>query len=166
MESKPSKEDVLNNLDQKVDEYFRASGNCAQASFLALQEQFGFDGGPIFKALTPFPGLAFRGQVCGVVVACVLVLGLKYGRETIDDRAGYIRSIPPVKAFYQRFEKKVGSILCPEVVESVAGDTFESTEPAETKKWLDAGCIDKCMDVLITGVRITAEILMDKKHNK
>ena len=162
MESHPSKEDVLNNLDQKVDEYFRASGNCAQSTFLALQEQFELDAGQIFKALTPFPGLAFRGQVCGVVVACVLVLGLKYGRETIDDWPGYIRSVPPVKAFYQRFEKKVGGILCAEVIGSVAGNSFESVEPAETKRWLDAGCIDKCMDVLITGVRITAEILLEK----
>ena len=162
MESKPSKEDILNNLNQKVDEYFGASGNCAQSTFLALQEQFGLDGGQIFKALTPFPGLAFRGQVCGVVVACVLVLGLKYGRETIDDWPGYIRSVPPVKAFYQRFEKKVGSILCPEVLGSVVGENFESTEPAETKRWLDAGSIEKCLDVLTTGVRITADILIDK----
>ena len=95
------------------------------------------------KALTPFPGLAFRGQVCGVVVACVMILGLKYGRETIDDWPGYIRSVPPVKAFYQRFEKKVGGILCAEVLGSVAGNSFASVEPAETKRWLDAGCIDK-----------------------
>jgi C_GCAxxG_C_C family probable redox protein len=162
MGSNPSKEDILNNLDQKVDEYFQASGNCAQATFLALQEQFGLEGDQILKALTPFPGLAFRGKVCGVVVACVMALGLKHGRDTIDDWPGYIRSIPPVKAFYQRFENEVGSILCGEVLGSVAGDTFESTEPAETKRWLDAGCLEKCSEVLSTGVRLTAEILLDK----
>lgn len=166
MESYSSKEDVFNSLDQKVNSYLKISGNCAQASFLALQEQFGFDGGQIFKALTPFPGLAFRGQVCGAVVACVMVIGLKYGREKPDDWSGYLRSIPPVKAFYQRFERELGSILCSEVLGYVFGDDFESVEPAETKRWLEAGGIEKCSVVVTKAVRITAEIIMDKKHNK
>ena len=162
MESSLSKEEILDNLTKKVDEYFNASGNCAQATFMALQEQFDLEGDQILKALTPFPGLAFRGKVCGVVVACVMALGLKHGRDKIDDWPGYIRSIPPVKAFYQRFEKEIGSILCGEVLGSVAGDSFESTEPAETKKWLEAGCLEKCSEVLNTGVRLTAEILLEK----
>ena len=162
METHPSKESVLRSLDQKVKNYFEISGNCAQASFLALQEHFGFDGGQIFKALTPFPGLVFRGQICGTVVACVLALGLKFGRETPEDRAGYVRSIPPVKAFYQRFERELGSIMCPDVLGDLFGDDFESVEPSETKRWLEAGSIEKCSDVLTTGVRIAAEILMEK----
>ena len=166
MESHPSKEDILNKLDQKVEEYFRTSGNCAQSTFLALQEQFGLDGGQIFKALTPFPGLAFRGYFCGTAVACVLVIGLKFGREKLDDWSGYIRSIPPVKAFYQRFEREVGSILCSEVLEDVFGDDFESTEPAETKRWLEAGGIEKCTITATKAARIAAEIIMDKKHKK
>ena len=166
MESSPSKENVLSSLDQKVSEYFKLSGNCAQATFMALSEQFGFDGGQIFKALTPFPGLAFRGYFCGAVVACVLVIGLKYGREKPDDWSGYIRSVPPVKAFYQRVEREVGSIVCSEVLEDVFGDDFESTEPAETKKWLEAGGIEKCTGIATKAARIAAEIIMDKKHNK
>ncbi len=166
MESNASKEDVLKQLDQKVEEYFRASGNCAQSTFLALQEQFGLDGGQIFKALTPFPGLAFRGYFCGTAVACVLVIGLKFGREKLDDWSGYIHSIPPVKAFYQRFEREVGSILCSEVLEDVFGDDFESTEPAETKRWLEAGGIEKCTITATKAARIAAEIIMDKKHKK
>ena len=162
MESYPSKEDVLSSLDQKVSEYFKLSGNCAQATFMALSEQFGFDGGQIFKALTPFPGLAFRGYFCGTVVASVLAIGLKFGREKPDDWSGYIRSVPPVKAFYQRFEREVGSILCSEVLEDVFGDDFESTEPAETKRWLEAGGIEKCTITATKAARIAAEIIMEK----
>ena len=162
METYLSEEDILKSLDQKVKDYFKISGNCAQASFLALQEQFGFDGSQIFKALTPFPGLVFRGQVCGTVVACVLTLGLEFGRETPDDWTGYLRSIPPVKSFYQRFERELGSIMCPDVLGDLFGNDFESMEPAETKRWLEAGSIEKCSDVLTTGVRIAAEIIMKK----
>ena len=166
MESSLSKEDVFSSLDQKVSEYFKLSGNCAQATFMALSEQFGLDGGQIFKALTPFPGLVFRGYFCGTAVACVLVIGLKFGREKPDDWTGYIRSIPPVKAFYQRFEREVGSILCSEVLEGVFGDDFESVEPAETKRWLEAGGIEKCTVTATKAARIAAEIIMDNKHKK
>ena len=47
MESSLSKEEILDNLTKKVDEYFNASGNCAQATFMALQEQFDLEGDQI-----------------------------------------------------------------------------------------------------------------------
>ena len=162
MAYKTSREDILRELEQKANEYLEISGNCAQSSFLALQEQFGLDGGPILKALTPFPGLAFRGEVCGTVVGCTMALGLLFGRERLDDWDGYIHSIPPVRAFFRHFKKEVGSIVCGDVVESEFGERFDVIEPAETKRWLKAGALEKCAVVLRKGVRIAAEIILER----
>jgi hypothetical protein len=63
--STQSYENVFSNLDQKVEEYLGRSGNCVQTTFLTLQDQFRLEGGEIFKALTPFPGIALRGEKCG-----------------------------------------------------------------------------------------------------
>jgi len=42
-----SRKKILNEADQKVNEYLAVFGNCAQIFLLALQEQFGLDdGGP------------------------------------------------------------------------------------------------------------------------
>jgi hypothetical protein len=80
----PSKEVIFANLDQKVQEYLSLCGNCAQTSFIALQEQFELeDGGAILKALTPFPGIALRGETCGTVVGSLMALGLVYGRGNL-----------------------------------------------------------------------------------
>ncbi|MFC1821434.1 C-GCAxxG-C-C family protein [Thermodesulfobacteriota bacterium] len=158
-----SEEKILINLDQKVDAYLKVSGNCAQSSFLALKEEFGLEDGSILKALTPFPGLAYRGGVCGTLIGCTMALGIVFGRENIDDWDGYIHAIPPVRAFFRRFQKKVGSIMCSEVVESEFGEKFESIEPAETKRWLEAGAIERCTDVARKGVRIAAQIIFEKK---
>ena len=156
------KEDILGELEQKASEYFEISGNCAQSSFLALQDQFGLDGGPILKALTPFPGLAFRGEICGTVVGCTMALGLVFGREKLDDWGGYVHSIPPVRAFFRHFKREVGSIVCGDVVESEFGERFDVIEPAETKRWLKACALEKCAVVLRKGVRIAAEIILER----
>jgi len=65
-------EEIYSQLEQKVKEYLKISGNCAQTSFLALQEQFGLDDGSILKALTVFPGIALRGETCGAVVGSLM----------------------------------------------------------------------------------------------
>ena len=72
--SRTDLEGTLQRLEQKVKEYLRISGNCAQTSFLALQEQFGLEDGSILKALTVFPGIALRGETCGAVVGCLMAL--------------------------------------------------------------------------------------------
>ena len=160
-----SKEEIFKELDQKAAEYLKISGNCAQSSFLALKEQFGLEeNGSVLKALTPFPGLVYRGGICGTVVGCIMAMGLIFGREKVEDWDGYIHSIPPVRAFYRHFEKVEGSIMCLDVVESVFGEKFESIGPAETKKLLKAGAMEKCADTIKTGVRIAARIILERKQ--
>ena len=163
MATSTSEEKILSNLDKKVNEYLQVSGNCAQSSFLALKEEFDLEDGSVLKALTPFPGLAFRGGVCGTLIGCTMALGIVFGREDLDDWGGYIHSIPPVRAFFRRFQKEVGGIMCNELVESEFGDSFESIEPAETRRWLEAGAMESCTAVAAKGARIAAEIMLEKK---
>ncbi len=162
MASQMSKKDMMRELDEKAKKYVEKSGTCAQSSFLALRDQFKLDDGAILKALTPFPGLAYRGGVCGTVVGCIMALGLAFGRESMDDWDGNIQAIPSVRAFYRRFKRAIGSIICLDVVESEFGKRFEAVEPAETKRWLKANAIEKCSATIGTGVRIAAEILLER----
>jgi hypothetical protein len=93
----------------------------------------------------------------------MMAMGLFFGRDELEDLDGYIHAIPPVRAFYRNFEKLEGTVMCLDLVESVFGEKFESIEPAETKKLLLAGAMEKCADTIKTGVRIAAEIILDKK---
>lgn len=63
-----SKDEEQELVAERAKEILDLSGNCAQSAFAALQEQFNLDGENILKALTPFPGLALRGEACGAVV--------------------------------------------------------------------------------------------------
>jgi C_GCAxxG_C_C family probable redox protein len=161
MSTQSSREKMLAGLAQKSDEYLALSGNCAQASFLALQEQFELKDGAILKALTPFPGIALRGETCGAVVGCLMALGLVYGREKLDDWAGYLASLSPARRFCRRFEKECGSIMCGDILEAELGTGFNLADPAGFAEYLAAGGPEKCTAVVRKAVRIAAEVIMD-----
>ena len=163
--STQSREDVFNNLDQKVEEYLGRSGNCAQTTFLTLQDQFGLEGGEILKALTPFPGIALRGETCGAVVGGLMALGLIYGRDQdhLDDWQAYLDSLPPARRFCRQFEKELGSTMCGDIIEAEFGKGFNLADPVEAMEWAQCGSLEKCGAVIKAGVHIVAEIILDKK---
>lgn len=152
---------VLNELDQKVKEYIAFSGHCAQTSFLTLQEHFGLDG-EILKALSPFPGIALRGETCGAVVGSLMALGLVYGRDRLDDWPGYTASLGPAQRFCRGFEEEFGSTMCGDIIESQLGRRFNLANPAEAAEYQAAGGLEKCTAMIGKGVRIAAEIILDK----
>ena len=103
---------VQSRFSERVTDLLLASGNCAQTSFAILCEEHGLDGDQILRALTPFPGIALRGETCGAVVGSLMALGLVYGRDDLGDWKGYIGSLPPARRFCRRFEEANGGTDC------------------------------------------------------
>lgn len=158
--------EVFEGLTQRVNQYYPISGNCAQTSFLALQEQFELDGGAILKALTPFPGIALRGETCGAVVGCLMALGLVYGREELDDWPGYLASLRPARRFCRRFEKEHGGTSCGDVLETQMGRRFNLADRAETSEYLAANGGLICAAIVNSAVHLAAEAILDWDDSK
>lgn len=162
MESQSRREDVLKELDQKVQETLALSGNCAQTSFVSLQRQFGLDGSTITKALTAFPGVALRGETCGAVTGSLIALGLLYGRDRLDDPAGFTSSLRLARKFCREFEKELGSTMCADILESEFGRKYNLADPVESAEWMADCALERCSAVVSKGVRIAAGIIMDQ----
>ncbi|MEA1922541.1 MAG: C-GCAxxG-C-C family protein [Pseudomonadota bacterium] len=159
-----SNESLLNDLDEKVAKHLLISRNCAQTSFVSLQEQFGLEGGTILKALTPFPGVALRGETCGAVIGSLMALGLIFGREELDDQEGFSASLIPAREFCHRFEKELGSTMCSDILESEFGKRYDLTDPLQVAEWQAAGSLDKCTAVVKKATQIVAEIIISKEN--
>lgn len=158
--TEPSDLEIFENLDQKVRYYLSVCDNCAQTSFISLQEQFELeDSGAILKALTPFPGIALRGETCGAVVGCLMALGLVYGREKLDDWPGYLASLRPARRFCRRFEQQLGSTMCADILDKELGKRFNLANPAEAMEYAASGGAEKCTTVIQKGVRIAAKLI-------
>lgn len=165
MTNEISKETFLEELDRRVDEKLAISGHCAQTSFAALDEQFQLEGGSALKALTPFPGIALRGETCGAVVGCLMAIGLVYGRDDLEDSSGFFRSIPPAREFCRRFEHQVGSMNCHDILESELGEAYDLSKQSEFQKYLQCGGVESCSRLIRDGVRIAAEIIMGQEQS-
>jgi C_GCAxxG_C_C family probable redox protein len=157
-----SREEVLDLVDSKADYYMRVCHNCAQTSFLALHEVFGLGDASFVKALTPLPGIAERGETCGAVTGCLLALGLVYGRERLDDWAGWRACLVPARKFCEQFEKEMGSTMCGDIVEKLFGRRYNLADPVELGKFQEADPTAKCGGVVRKAVRITAGLILDK----
>ncbi len=158
---------VKKMLDQKVDQYMHISYNCAQSSFLALQEQFGLGGDEVLKALTPLTGIAERGETCGAVTGSLMVFGLLYGRgkNNLGDWSTYRKSLQPSGKFCELFEKRYGSTMCCKIQQKKYGRCFHLTRPDELKAFQEAGATNICSTVVQTAVNLAADIILDQKEN-
>ncbi len=159
-----SQEDRLVALAQKVSDILDVSKNCAQTSYAVLDEEFELDGGKILKALTPFPGIALRGETCGAVIGCLMAIGLVYGRDDLSDWKGYLASLPPSRRFCRRFEEENGSTNCAELLEINLGRTYDLANRVEALKYAVAGGKKTCSKIITSAVYIAADIIMKRNE--
>jgi C_GCAxxG_C_C family probable redox protein len=149
-------------LTRLVSETLDRSRNCAQTSFAVLQQEFHLNSGFILRALTPFPGIALRGETCGAVTGCLMAIGLLYGRDDLSDWKGYLASLPPSRKFCRHFEQVHGSTNCATLLESRLGHRYDLADRLDAIKYAAAGGKRICRQIITGAVRVAAEIIAAK----
>jgi C_GCAxxG_C_C family probable redox protein len=157
-DAEPSQPDP-DKIGQAARDTLARCRNCAQASFSVLNDEFGLHGGPILRALTPFPGIALRGETCGALVGCLMAIGLVYGRDDLEDWHGYIASLPPSRRFTRRFAELCGSTACEAILEAKLGRKFNLADTAQSLEYVEAGGPEVCGEILAGAVQAAAEII-------
>lgn len=157
---------VAAELGQLAGDLAERSGNCAQSSFAALDEYFSLDGAQVIRALTPMPGIALRGETCGVVTGCLLGLGMVYGRDDLSDEEAMRRSLPPAREFCRRFANRFGSTNCDEVLAKRLGRSFDLARMEEFREYCGCGGAESCADVVKQGVLLAGAIVVSQPGKK
>ncbi len=162
METPISQDEKGERLANKVTEILDQSKNCAQTSFAVLQQEFNLENGAVLRALTPFPGVALRGETCGAVIGCMIALGLVYGRDNLDDWKGYLASLPPSRRFCRRFEEENGGTACAAILKTKMGRSYDLADRVDALEYAMAGGQKTCGKVIASAVQIAAEIIEKK----
>ena len=90
------------------------------------------------------------GEICGAVTGAFMVIGLKYGRTTVQDAKSHEKTNRLVKEFVDKFKSRNGSIVCRELL------GCDLSTPDGQKTFVDK----KLRDTLCTKlVRDAAEIV-------
>ena len=156
---------MTSNFEQRVKDLLLESGNCAQTSFAVLSEEYDLEGAQILKALTPFPGIALRGETCGAVIGSLMALGLVYGRDDLTNFRGYIGSLPPARRFCARFEEENGSTACSSILAKKLGRSYDLADRAEAVKYASSGGPEACAKVVLSAIEIASKGIEKKRKS-
>jgi len=156
------KQEILDRVQRRGEEYEYLSHNCAKGSALAVMEEFGLGNMEIIKALSPFPGFGMTGWICGAVTGGLIALGLYFGSEDLLNYEGTGRTMAAARKFIPRFEEEVGTILCPKIQEDVIFGSY--MDPRGSQENFEAfkrsKGYEKCALLPGIGARIASQIII------
>ncbi|MCR4440748.1 MAG: C-GCAxxG-C-C family (seleno)protein [Peptococcaceae bacterium] len=164
------KKERIRRVSQKAGDYEELSGNCAQGTLAALQEEFGLPGGQeLLKAAAFFPGVASHKETCGALLGGLMALGLAYGRENIFDPMGdtpeaiekYNECRLKAYRYYEAFKEEFGSTMCGVIRPLLMGRDYDTIIPEERKQFIKDGGRKKCRVPPETAARIAAQFLLE-----
>jgi C_GCAxxG_C_C family probable redox protein len=156
-----TREQILNELNQKVEELMPIYGDCARTSFAVLNDQFKLKGKKLIRGLKPFPGIANRGETCGAVSGSMLALGLYFESPKKSDPSQPTETMKNANAFCDSFEKEFGSTMCRGVQEHQYGRAYDLRDGRERVEFMQAAAGGKCREVVKKAVRFAGEIILD-----
>jgi C_GCAxxG_C_C family probable redox protein len=157
------KEQILDRVQRRAEEYNFLTCNCARGTAMALLEEFGLGNMEIITALSPFPGFGGTGWMCGGVTGSLIALGLFFGSDDLLDNDAVGATIMAAREFMPRFEEEAGSVVCSKLQEDVIFGRY--MDPAASLENMEAFAqaqgFEKCGLLPGIGARIAAEIMID-----
>ncbi|MBI5585000.1 MAG: C_GCAxxG_C_C family protein [Deltaproteobacteria bacterium] len=157
------KEEILDRVQRRAEEYNFLLKNCAQGTALALLEEFGLGSMEIIKALTPFPGIGGTGEICGGITGSLIAFGLFFGSDDRLDYGALNQTIMKAQQFMAGFEDAVGHLYCADILEQVIiGYRLNpgESETAMTTFAQEKG-FEKCGLPPGLGARLAAEMIIE-----
>ena len=135
-------------------ERFGKGFNCSQAVLGSYSKQFGLDCEKAFKVATGFGGGMRMGSTCGAVSGAFMVLGLKYGNTTAEDKEGKENTYKKVEEYTKRFKARNDSVMCRELL------GCDLTTPEGMKEAQDKGLFSSiCPGMVREAVEILEEMM-------
>jgi hypothetical protein len=162
-----NKEEILDRVQLRAEEYNLIFKNCAQGTALALMEEFGLGSMEVIKALTVFPGIGGTGEMCGGITGALIAMGLLYGP---DDPLDLSFLDDPLKnpfitaqKYIAFFEDAIGDMYCSDIIENII--LGRRLNPGESEQAMvefthEKG-FEKCGLPPGIGVRIASEFIIN-----
>ena len=127
-----------------------------------MLEEFGLGNIEIVKALSPFPGFAGTGRICGAVSGGLVSLGLFFGSDDLLNYDGNRSAIAAGRTFLARFEQLLGSLQCRDIQATLLGRYFDpGVNKEDAEAFVKAKGYEKCTIAAGVGARLAAEIIIE-----
>lgn len=144
----------MSTKSEEAVERFKKGFNCSQAVLGSYSKQLGLDCEKAFKVATGFGGGMRMGDTCGAVTGAFMVLGLKYGNTTAEDKEAKAKTYKKVKEYTNRFKARNDYIMCRELL------GCDLSTPEGMKEAQDKGLFSSiCPRMVLEAVEILEEMM-------
>jgi C_GCAxxG_C_C family probable redox protein len=157
-----NRDQVLDRVQRRAEEYEYLTHSCAKGSALALMEAFGLGNWAIIRAMSPIPGFGMTGGICGGVTGSLVALGLFFGSDDPEDYEGTGRTMTAAREFIARFKEELGTIMCPELQEDIIFGRYMDPRGSQENfaAFKKARGYEKCALPPGVGARLAAEVML------
>ena len=162
------REKLLNKVEAAASECEREVHGCGRCVLSALMSNF--DLGDMaarelaLKGILPLSGgIAQTRNTCAALLGGIMGIGMvsfPAGLENanMDDIR---RAMQVGGQFYRKFEKELGNSRCFDIRAVGLGRCFDTADPDEYRKFVEAGAYDLCSGVCGKAARMAAEFMLD-----
>ena len=141
------------NYSKRALKMFSTKLNCAQSVLAAYGPEYGIEEKQCFKLAEAFGGgIAHRGEMCGAIIGALMVLGLKYGREDIDDIEKRNNVDRLSKELINKFENKFEFSNCIELIK------YDISKPEKIDEARNKDVFKNCGDYVKEVIEIIEKI--------
>jgi C_GCAxxG_C_C family probable redox protein len=128
---------------------------CSEAVLMAIADLLGFKSDAIPRIATGFgAGIGRRGEVCGAASGGVMGLGLRFGRDTVEDNEGDRRPYWYAAEFLDGFRVRCGGVRCRDLL------GLDLSRPEDVEEYHRRGHWDKrCRELIKTAAGLAHDLL-------
>ena len=167
----PSEIETLDRIEQDAGACLVEMHGCARCALLAIARHLELaDDDSLDTALragiTLSGGIAVTRNHCGALLGGIMAIGIEAikGSPREANAAEKQAASDVSKRFYRRFEREIGHALCRDIRDAALGRPFDTSDPDEVRKYVEAGGVQMCSGVVGKGARMAAEMILELRR--
>ena len=121
----------------------------------------------VFKAGSALAGgVARRMETCGALTGAIMGVCCLAGREMLEDKVQYQKSMDEAIRLSDQFNKEIGHTICAEIHKKRYGKVYNLAKAKEREAFHKEGGHGRkgCPEICGVAARIAAEIILDLKE--
>jgi C_GCAxxG_C_C family probable redox protein len=174
MKKENNEKKLLKKIDEEGQRLERELHGCGRCSLAALLKYLHMvddekSRGLLLSAVVPLSGgISGTRNTCGAILGGLMALGLEFFPDGADnaDVKDIWASFDIGRKYYRRVEKELGHSRCFDIRQANLGRLFDSQDPEEYKKFVEAGGYDLCSRVVGTCARLAAETIFELRKER
>ena len=161
-------EELLDEIEEMTSAFSGKVRGCAPRcistvmKYIKLADQSAID--VVQKAALPLSGGILQNyDTCGALLGGIMAISIAFfdGRDEEDAPREEMMDLNRLcRKYYRAFEKEIGHARCFDIRQVGLGRCFDTADPVEYEKFVEAGGHDLCAKVIGKAARLAAESIM------